>query len=602
MRTEKVSSDNLVSQTPLAAINFSSQTGHNTPREKDIGNTCKTLLVVDDEPQVLSALQRVLRNEPYKVLTAANAGEALACLLRHHVDVILSDYRMPIMNGTQFLTRVMQRNPNTVRLVLSGYADLETISQAINRGVVYNFLAKPWDDDLLRAYLNEAFQHAELIQENHRLKKLEHQDPLTGLPNRRQVINRLEKVLASATKGQCNPAIAIINIDGFKRLNAAFGHEIADGLLVQLSQRLKSTLRSEQCLARIGVDELLLLLPNVASRDELADHMKGILTDVAKPFSINGQELRITSSAGASLYPDGGHTASELMLSADVALRKAKTYGSGQQRLFHPGMDDDASARLLLENDLRKAIEQNELHLVYQPQFDINLGSLCGVESLLRWRHPVLGNISPETFIPIAEETGLINSIGAWVLYTACRATKRWQDAGYGYFKTAVNLSVLQLRDPNLPITLRQILAETGLDARYLELEVTESMLIDDLDAAESILREIKSLGVQLSLDDFGTGYASFGYLNRLPFDSLKIDRSFISSLEDSGEKTPLIGWMIGIAHQLNLKVIAEGVESPEQLAYLHAHGCDTAQGYLLATPRSEKDIVEFLDSAVPHQ
>lgn len=515
------------------------------------------------------------------------------------VDVILSDYRMPSMNGVEFLQRARELQPHSVRLILSAFADLQTVTLALNESVIFNFLAKPWDDGLLRAHLKEAFARAVLIRENQRLRTFEDIDPLTGIANRAFLCRQLQSSLNKAASGeQALPALIMIDLDRFKNVNACFGHNAADGVLVELATRLSEALPPECPLARVSGDEFLLLVPDVTAKIRLVRLAQSILACLEQPFAVGDSEVRVACSVGIGIANAETGSARELLVAAESAVRRAKSEGGNGYEVCQSTQTRDTD--IVIENHLRGAIEREELYLVYQPQYEVQSGELCGMEALLRWKHPELGEVDPERFIPIAESSGMIKAMGNWVIRQACLQLRHWQIVGYGDWKVSINLSPRQLVDPDLVTVTAGILDDVGLDPSCLAFEITESVVVSNFEQASGSLHQLKSLGIQLLLDDFGTGYASLGYLNKLPIDAIKIDRSFIQDIDGSGDRVALVAWMIGIAHQLRLGVVAEGVETSDQLAFLHRHGCDKVQGYLLNRPQNASAITALLEGIYP--
>jgi diguanylate cyclase (GGDEF)-like protein len=392
-------------------------------------------------------------------------------------------------------------------------------------------------------------------------------------------------------------AVVFIDLDHFKFINDSLGHTQGDKLLAIIAERLASIVREGDTVARLGGDEFVLVLNDQNKEDVIFRAMQRVLNKVSEPMTIDGQELYITCSAGVSLYPADAPDVETLLKNADVAMYRAKEHGRNNFQFYTPEMNDLANERLALEHSLRRAMERNELLLHYQPKVNLETGRIVGAEALLRWQHPEWGLIAPERFIPIAEETGLIVQIGAWVIRTACNQARQWQDAGLPPVIMSVNLSARQFRQESFVKVVTQILHETGLKPEQLEMELTESMLMHNANAAISILGGLKSLGVRLSLDDFGTGYSSLSYLSRLPIDTLKIDRSFVQHIGDQDEcgNGILAQAIISLGHSLNLTVIAEGVETGEQLKFLKAHQCDEVQGFYFCKPTVAGEFAKML-------
>ncbi|BAU29550.1 diguanylate cyclase (GGDEF)-like protein [Aneurinibacillus soli] len=429
-------------------------------------------------------------------------------------------------------------------------------------------------------------------------RKMEHMalhDALTGLPNSRKYRNILKEVLARSTSSGRKTAVLLLDIDRFKIINDSLGHRFGDELIRAIAGRLKECMGTSQLVARQGGDEFMLLLENVtcAEIEEMADCL---LQSVSKPFMLEGHELIVTPSVGISLYPDDGYTADTLIKNADTAMYRAKDQGKNTYCFYTGDMKETSARTMLLENSLRRAMENKELVLYYQPQICLRTGNLIGVEALLRWQHPQLGWVFPSEFIPIAEETGGIVPLGAWVLEEACSAARRWQREGYSPFRISVNLSARQFRDNRLLNTIQDILERSELDPVFLDLEITEGMAIHHLHDVVYTLEELKKVGVHISIDDFGTGYSSLSYLHTLPIHSIKIDKSFMRTNEEGLEADwAIVSAVITMAHELGLTVIAEGVETEEQRDILRAMGCDVIQGYLVARPLAMEEFETWL-------
>jgi diguanylate cyclase (GGDEF)-like protein len=413
------------------------------------------------------------------------------------------------------------------------------------------------------------------------IRFLAHHDPLTGLLNRASLHERLERDVAAAKDGGRSFAVLCLDLDRFKDVNDTFGHPIGDELLRIVAGRLRSLLRGEDGVYRQGGDEFVVVQTGVADLAGVEALGRRIVEALSAPYDAAGRHLTIGASVGVSLYPRDGTDPVQLLKNADIALYKAKGEGRGRVALFDPSLDAALRERRRLEEELRHALARGEFTLAYQPQVAIASGRVAGYEALLRWRSPVLGDMPPSRFIPVAEETGLVLPLGAWTLRQACREAASWTAAR----TVAVNLSPVQLQDAGLPTLVREVLAETGLEPERLELEITETALIRDRDRALTGLERLKALGVRLALDDFGTGYSSLSYLQTFPFDTLKIDRCFVARVGEDASSATIVESVIRLGQGLGLRVVAEGVEHEEQLAILRGHGCDAVQGYLLGAP-----------------
>lgn len=412
-------------------------------------------------------------------------------------------------------------------------------------------------------------------------------DDLTGLPNKRRLTERLDKVMKARDNG--TTGVVVFNINRFKNINDSLGHQAGDRLLQQVGDRLKRNTLPKEEVFSMGGDEFALIMPELGDVEYAIKRIRGLMQLFEEPLTIDDGDYHITLCAGLALYPEDGDTAEQLIQNADTAVHHAKDYGI-DVRHFVPSMQRKAKERLKLENDLRKALERREFYLEYQPLVSLENCEIVGMEALLRWRHPKRGNVSPQEFIPLAEESGLIVQLGEWVLRTACKQNKTWQDAGYKPICVSINLSMRQFLQPHLADRIGQILQEIGLEPKYVELEITESMTFDKETAFEQ-LRRLKELGVFISIDDFGTGYSSLHYLKSMPIDRLKIDRSFVNEVMSDHNDAAIVSTITSMAHHLQLKVTAEGVENEEQLHFLREQRCHEGQGYYFSKPVPPADF-----------
>ncbi|MEO0801559.1 MAG: EAL domain-containing protein [Cyanobacteria bacterium J06642_2] len=421
-----------------------------------------------------------------------------------------------------------------------------------------------------------------------------YQDTLTELPNRTIFNTWLTSEIGRAKRLQAQVGLLFLDLDRFKTINDSLGHIVGDELLQDMAQRLRQCVGKDDKLARWGGDEFTILVPDVTSTDQIVDLAERAIAAFVPPFSYASHELHITCSVGAAIFPLHGTTPQALLKNADTALFQAKEQGRNTYRIYTSAMNAQASERLMLENKLRQAIAREELELHYQPQLDVKTNLVTAVEALVRWEHPELGRLSPGVFIPIAEETGLITAIGEWVLRTACQQVKTWQSQGLPLLRVAVNLSARQFQQSNLVHTVAEILQETQLKPQYLELEITESIAMLDIDMTIRVLREMREMGVQISIDDFGTGYSSISYLQQFPFDTLKIDQSFVRDVADNDTAAAIAEAVITLGQGLRLCVLAEGVETEEQLDFLRSRDCDVIQGYWFSRPLPPQQLAEF--------
>ena len=429
--------------------------------------------------------------------------------------------------------------------------------------------------------------------------RLEHQanhDGLTELPNRNLLIDRLNQALLYAERYHQNVAVLFIDLDHFKIINNSLGHFWGDQLLKKIAKRFSGCIRASDTVARQGGDDFVFVVQDFSKTEDIVVVAQKILTAASQPMKLNNHNLEITCSIGISIYPKDGKDSQTLLKNADAAMFRAKERGRNAYHFFTYQLNDKVVARMNMEMQLRQALKNNELSLCYQPQLSLVTGQMIGVEALLRWKNPELGIVSPAELIPLAEETGLIIPFGEWVLWTACAQNSEWQKRGLPTLTMAVNLSPRQFWDPGLIRTITEILRKTGLDPAFLELEIIESMVMRDKDSAISMLQELKEIGVKLSIDDFGTGYSSLNHLRSFPFDKLKMDISFVREITYDPGSAAIAKTIIALAHNLNLQVIAEGVETEAQLSYLRNHGCDEMQGYYFSKPVSAQEFTQLLE------
>jgi diguanylate cyclase len=416
-----------------------------------------------------------------------------------------------------------------------------------------------------------------------KINELVYRDPLTNLPNRRFLNNHLTMCLEQASHNDQMLAVMFIDLDRFKSINDTLGHRIGDHLLIEAAKRMESCIEKKDMLARQGGDEYILVFPHT-THQKVANIAKTILDELNKPFSFENNELFITASIGISMFPADGNETETLIKHADASMYRAKETGKNNYQFFKADMNQIMAKKMKLEMGLRKALDKQEFELYYQPQLNVETGKIMGVEALIRWNHSELGMISPSDFIPLAEETGLIVQIGKWVLETACEQAKIWVDNGLSEVRVSINISARQFQQVDFVDTIRKILEETKLHAHYLELELTES-IVQKPEYAIPVMEQLRNMGIKLSLDDFGTGYSSLSYLRSFPLNTLKIDKSFIQSVNNDNKDNAIVKTIISLANSLNLNVIAEGVETTEQLHTLKQNGCDEYQGYLFSRP-----------------
>ena len=714
------------------------------------------LLFVDDDPNVLKALRRLFRHQNYDVYLASGGAEGLEILRQHAVDLIISDMRMPEMSGAEFLAHALEQWPETVRILLTGHTDLQSTIDAINKGRVFSYCNKPWNDEELKLLVRNALEQKRLREERERLstiirlqndelktlnehleerieqrtaqldqvnknlllrnqaieaarngitivdvrqpgnsvvyanpafkqitgyelaevlgrnlsflhgedrdqpgldtirsairqqktghavirnyrkdgtlfwneltispvknptgevthfvsimdditdfkayqEQLEYQanyDELTGLINRNLLSDRFEQAISSAQRDQKGVCIFFMDLDNFKVINDTMGHSVGDELLKVIAERLLNCARSCDTVARYGGDEFVLVFPHIAKMENAALIAERIIAEISQPLQVKGRKLQGTVSIGISFYPNDGLNKEALLQHADAAMYHAKDKGRNTFCFYTEALNQRLQQRLTLEEDLHQALKEEQFMVYYQPKVDLRTGKISGVEALLRWRHPEKGMIPPDQFIPLAEDTGLILPIGEWVLRTACLQAKAWQEAGLPDITMAVNVSPKQLHLSHFDKTIYDVLDYCSLEARYLDLELTEGAVMQEPEKMVVILTRLKEIGVQISMDDFGTGYSSLSYLKRFPFDNLKIDKAFINDIPTDDGDVTLVLTIIAMAHNFKLKVIAEGVETQAQMDFLTQKDCNEIQGYFFSRPLPAKEIEQLL-------
>ncbi len=428
-----------------------------------------------------------------------------------------------------------------------------------------------------------------------RIERLAYYDPLTDLPNRVLLQDRLARVLANAQRDQHSAAILMLDLDRFKNINESLGHNVGDSVLQAVADRLRSCVREADTVARLGGDEYLVVMGDMDNAQDAAQVAQKILSAFNSPVTVDGKELGVTLSIGISVFPNDGEDEQTLMKNADSAVYSAKEAGRNTYQFYTRDMNASMLETLMIENALRRALERQELRLFFQPQVDLTSGKIIGAEALIRWMHPEQGLLAPCSFIPIAEDSGLIVPIGEWVLRDACRHLKAWQNAGFTDLTVAVNMSAVQFRQENLAERIIAIGSETGIDLQHLELELTESMIMHNAEAMIESMNVLKALNLKLSIDDFGTGYSSLSYLKRFPIDKLKIDRSFVNDITENPADLAISKVIIDLARNLNMRAIAEGVETAEQLRLLRENGCDEIQGYYFSKPVPAEEFEAML-------
>lgn len=654
----------------------------------------KTILLVDDEAAILRALNRLLRRAGFTVFTANSGQEALEVLQRENIQVVLSDFRMPHMTGGELLAKVKEEHQNIVGLVLSGFADLESVTKILNDGSASKFLHKPWDDSELLQQIEWAFEHWSTLNKQSGLTRMvmesdealleidaagivrnlnpaamelcsatendvlnnkitdfiyalsprqldllctqaensaelvdgdnlyevtchplgnerwilsaRHKSRNSGLGvknllHRSEVMRRLEDWMSTpdhnTSDAETGVSVIYLDVNRFQTFNDSLGYREADRLLAEIARTLIEQKPQDAMIGRMTGDEFVFILPTVRSDQHTVALINQILEPFDRPIGFAERKVYISFSAAYALAPEDGSCPEELLRNAKSAAAYSKRRGRSVHPRYKPAMNQRTSELMTIQSDLYRALEKNQFSVVFQPKVSLKTGRILGAESLLRWKHDTLGFISPATFIPLAEDNGLIDTIGEWVLATSATQSKIWQMDGLPPFRLAVNLSGRQLQEEGLLDAVKVILTNTGIEPNQLELEVTETFMMQDIEHSLQLLKELKSLGIRLALDDFGTGYSSLNYLSRLPVDTLKIDRSFVTDLENSQERLDLVRNVIRMSHDLGMEVVAEGVETQAQFDLLAEVQCDEVQGYFISPPVPADKFRDLLEN-----
>ena len=543
------------------------------------------ILVIEDNPADSRLIREFLADadgDAFVTLEAGTLANGVDLLGRHSCDLVLLDLSLPDSQGLETLHSLHAHAPNTPIIVLTGLDDDQLALTAMRHGAQDYLLKGKFDLSLLTRVIRYTLERKKAESE---IWKLAYYDTLTGLPNRILFYDRLKQYLGHAEREQRNLAILYLDLDHFKVVNDSLGHANGDLLLQEVSRRLDKTVRMSDTVARLGGDEFVIALQSVTRSEDLIKVASTILNILREPICIDRHEIVTSCSIGIAIYPEDGDSADELMKHSDIAMYQAKEHGRNTYQFFSLEMNRRAFDRQLHENQLRKALQRNELFLLYQPQIDASTGEIAGFEALVRWDHPERGIITPSDFICLAEETGLILPIGEWVLRTACAQNRAWQQEGLCPVRMAVNISGRQFKHASIVDFVRQVLLDTGLEPDYLELELTESTIMTEPSTVVPILRSLKGLGVHLSIDDFGTGYSSLSCLKHFPIDRLKIDQSFVSDIDRNPDDAAIAEAIISMARSLRIEIVAEGVENARQLAFLRSRNCCMMQGYYFSEP-----------------
>ncbi len=561
-----------------------------------------SILIIDDETQIRSLLLSLLADD-YECLEAGSAEEALAVLEKRTFDLVLSDINMGGITGLELVPRIHERAPDTVVMMISGQNTIDAAIHSMRAGA-FDYITKPMELRQVQIAVARALEHSALIAEKRRyethledlvaqrtarIEHLAYHDRLTDLPNRALFESRAQSLIVNGTS---TAAVLLVSLDRFKRIVSTLGHEAGDSLLFAAAQRLNATPEAFDMLARFEGPDFAFLLGSIKDLADVSKRAAAVAEAMRAPFVIaDAQEVFVTTSIGVSLFPANGTDVGTLLRNAGAALDTAKDKGGNNHQFYRSQMNEQAVSILGLETNPRRAVEEDELINHYQPIFNLASGKVSAFEALVRWQHPRLGLLNPADFIGLAEDTGLIIEIGQIVLRRACRQLREWQRLGHRDLRIAVNISARQILESNFTDNLIGTLAEAQLDPQCLEIEITETSIMEHSAPAIRVLSDMRRLGIRVSIDDFGTGYSSLSYLKHLPIDTVKLDRSFVSGATTDPKDAALVMAVVALAHNLSLRIIAEGIETEEQLQFLRLLKCEEGQSFLLGHPVEPEEV-----------
>jgi diguanylate cyclase (GGDEF)-like protein len=567
-------------------------------------NKAVTLLYVEDDEPTRAVITLML-NRKFPLMTihvAGNGRKGLELFAACQPDIIVTDILMPEIDGIRMSREIKELKKEARIIVLTAACDISYIIDAIDIGISHYVLKPVKMEKLATAIelcLNDIRRERQLQLQDQYIRHMAYHDTLTGLPNRELFNELLHLALAQARRHNHDRHLAVLflDLDRFKVINDTLGHAVGDELLLAVAQRLKECCRRDRdMLARRGGDEFIILLPDIDTTQEAVRIAQKIIDVFAQPFVLPEHELYITTCIGISIFPNDGADGETLIRNADMAMYRAKEHGRNRYHLYNLSMDAQAAKRLSMEINLRKALEKQEFFLNYQPKVNVITGRIVSYEALVRWQNPELGLVEPKQFIPLAEETGVIVPLGEWVLRTACAQNRAWQDAMYPPLRVAVNFSPRQFQILRLADMVEKVLTETNLDPCWLEVEVTEGVMLQNVENTITTLRRLSNLGVHISIDDFGIGYSSLSYIRKLSVNTLKIDQSFINDITSNADDAAIATAVINLAHSLGLNVIAEGVEDEQQAKLLYSLECSEMQGFFFSRPLSAEEFPLLLN------
>lgn len=564
----------------------------------------KILIIEDDQP-VRENILELLEVEEFDVIGAENGLVGVQLARKHLPDLILCDVMMPELDGHGVLT-TLRADPTTATIpfiFLTAKADKVDLRQGMNLGAD-DYLTKPCSaDELLEAIAARIQKQAAMTQQyttalnqaQEQLNQLMRHDSLTGLPNRLALREQFTEILTQAHQAQQQVSLLLVHLNRFGRINETLGYQVGDLLIQAVVERLTACVPLTNTIIHLNLEQFVIILSSAEPRQEAGELAQNVLNCLSLPFVLEEQEIFVATSIGIALHAKDADNIDTLIKRADAAMQTAQKQGGNQYEFYASTMQVNTLNQLLLETNLRHALERSEFQVYYQPKVSLVTGQIVGAEALIRWFSPSQGFVSPAEFIPLAEETGLIVPLDEWVITTVCDQAKQWQLAEFPAIQVAVNLSGLQFHQANLTERVTQILQQTQLDPQYLELELTEGVIMQNTEATIRKLDQLKDLGIQIAIDDFGTGYSSLSYLKQFSFDTLKIDRCFVQNISCDSKNAAITTAMIQMAHDLDLKVIAEGVETTSELAFLQQQACDEMQGYFFSRPIPAHEFEQLL-------
>ena len=555
----------------------------------------KTLLLIEDNPGDIALITELLmsvRPDEYRIESALSLAEGLKQLKDNYYDVVISDLSLPDSDGLQIIGRLQDVEDRAPIIVMTGNDNQQVAVQAVQQGAQDYLVKGQGDGHLIGRAIDYSIERKKVEQG---LSYLAQYDPLTGLANRLLFKERLDRALIRAERNNTYVALMFIDLDRFKNVNDTLGHEAGDRLLVEVSKRLSAVVREGDTIARLGGDEFTIILEEIKKEEVVSQIASKLLAQMVDPFEINGMEVFVTPSIGITMYPQDSADSGNLLKNADTAMYRAKDTGRNGFQFYTADMNTRSIARLDLESKLRRSLDNDEFILYFQPKIDLASQKMIGAEALIRWRHPELGILPPGEFIPLAEEIGMIEAIGNWVIKTACRQIVDWHERYNVMLPVAVNISARQFRNPGFVPYIDSILEQYQLDPSNLEIEITESAIMEQTSQTSLAMKQLKERNIRVSIDDFGTGYSSLNYLRRFMIDTLKIDRSFVQEITEGTDEAAITCAIIALGRSLNMNVVAEGVESEAQAQFLLDHGCNEAQGFYFSKPVPATEITDYM-------